>query len=86
MKSAIPTDGTKVTQIHVHLTGEERNALTMIAARTGRTENDLVREAVDDFVASYRKNNRLDLLREACGMWKDRTDLIDFERLRLEIG
>lgn len=75
-----------MTQTYVSLTEEERRALAMIASRTGRTQDELVHEALGSFVASYMKDNRLDLLRGARGMWKDRTDLIDFERLRHEIG
>lgn len=75
-----------MTRTQVHPTEEEHNALAMIAPRTGQTPDELVHEAVDSFIASYKKGNRLDLLREARGMWKDRTDLIDFERLRHEIG
>lgn len=74
-----------MTQTHVSLTKEERSALIAIAARAGRTQDELVYDALGDFIASY-KDNRLDLLREARGMWKDRPDLIDFERLRREIG
>lgn len=70
----------------VHLTEEELEALAVIAVRTGQTQDELIRGAVDSFVALYRKDNLLDLLRGAQGMWKDRHDLPNFEALRREIG
>jgi hypothetical protein len=44
----------------------------------------LIREAVDGFLDRYGEGNRLELLRGARGMWKDRDDLPDFEALRRE--
>jgi hypothetical protein len=39
---------------------------------------------VDSFLDRYRERNRLELLRSARGMWKDRDHLPDFEALRRE--
>ena len=66
------------------LTEEERRALAAIASRTGRTQSELIREAVDGFISRYQEGNRLNLLRGARGMWEERTDLPDFEAIRRE--
>lgn len=68
----------------IYLTEQERQRLRAIAAQTGQTQSELIREAIDRFIEGYADGNRLQLLRKGRGLWKNRTDLPDFPALRKE--
>jgi predicted DNA-binding protein len=78
-----------MTTTEINLTDSQANALHALARRTGKSEDDLLREAVDRFIGDVSETatshqKRLESLRQAKGMWKDRQDLPDFEKLRRE--
>jgi hypothetical protein len=47
--------------------------------------SELIRGAVDHMLSRSKATDRLELLREARGIWKDRNDLPDFGKLRREM-
>jgi hypothetical protein len=59
--------------------------LANLADRTGKSQSELIREAIDRYFTSGRRADRLTLLQEARGLWKDREDLPDFSALRSEL-
>ena len=68
----------------LHLTEQEQTALAAIAQRMGKTPDEVVHDAVKQWIAQFQAEDRLSLLRQARGMWKDRTDLPALTDLRRE--
>lgn len=66
----------------IYLTEQEQSALKALVRQTGKTQSELIREAVDRMVAQSDASSRLAKLRVARGMWKNRADLPDFEEAR----
>jgi predicted transcriptional regulator len=73
-----------MNRTQIYLTDEEQAALGTIAERTGRSKSNLIREAVDGFIARQSTATRRELLEAARGIWRDRDDLPDFAALRGE--
>jgi hypothetical protein len=68
----------------ITLTEQEQTALGTIAQQTGKTPDELLHEAVVQFLAQFQPPQRRTLLQQARGMWQDRTDLPSLETLRRE--
>jgi len=68
----------------IYLTEHQRNELATIAKSFGKKQSELIREAIDRFIEQTGKNHRELVLRQAAGIWKDRTDLPDFKSIRAE--
>lgn len=71
-----------MVRTQIYLTQTERDGLEAVARATGRTHSDLIREALDQWLAADRAQRREAILDSAFGMWRDRDDLPDFEELR----
>lgn len=69
----------------INLTEFERDALKALANQTGRTEAELLHEAVERLLNDANGKDRLALLRKGKGIWKDRNDLPDLRELRAEL-
>ena len=68
----------------LHLTEQEQMALETMAQRVGKTPDELVHDAIQQLIAQFQSEDRLRLLRQARGMWKDRSDLPTLTDLRRE--
>jgi len=73
-----------MVRTQVYLTESQREELAAIAKAEGKKQSELIREAIDWLIDQAGSNRREVALREAAGIWKDRTDLPDFERTRAE--
>jgi predicted DNA-binding protein len=68
----------------IYLTERQRDELTAIAKTAGKKQSEIIREAVDRLINQEGLSRREAVLREAAGIWKDRTDLPDFKATRAE--
>ncbi len=78
-----------MTTAQINLTESQTDALQKLAERTGKTADELLREAVNKLIGEVgeveaKRQERLKSLRRARGIWKDRDDLPDFKKLRAE--
>lgn len=72
-------------QTTVNLSPENSQKLEVFASRTGKSQDDLVNEAVEQLELPASTSPIDDwkaAIMQAAGMWKDRDDLPDFEEIR----
>ncbi len=70
----------------ISLTPVESQLLHSMAQQTGRSENELLHEALDLLQAKVDLEKRRSQLRGARGMWRDRDDLPNLADLRNEMN
>ncbi len=73
-----------MVRTQIYLTEHQRNELAAIAKTAGKKQSQLIREAIDRLIEQAGRSRREAVLREAAGIWKDRTDLPDFKAMRAE--
>ncbi len=73
-----------MVRTQIYLTDHQREELAAIAKAVGKTQSELIREAVDRLIDEKGHRRREIVLHEAAGMWKDREDLPDFRAMRTE--
>jgi predicted DNA-binding protein len=67
-----------MVRTQIYLTEEQQRALERLAAATGRRKGDLIREALDGYLADHQPKDWKHALEAVRGMWADRDDLDDF--------
>jgi hypothetical protein len=73
-----------MVRTQIYLTEHQRDELAAISKAAGKKQSELIREAVDRLINQSSYSRREAVLREAAGIWKDRTDLLDFNSTRAE--
>ncbi|MBA2663394.1 MAG: CopG family transcriptional regulator [Bradymonadaceae bacterium] len=68
----------------VYLTTDEKKSLEELAERTGRSQSELIREAIDSYLEATATTRRPRQLEQAFGIWSDREELPDLRELRSE--
>jgi len=74
-----------MVRTQIYLTEEEKETLQSISKETGKTQSELIRTAIERFIVDVEPRDRLSLLRQARGIWRDRMDLPDLLELRREL-
>ena len=72
----------QVIRTQVYLTSRQRDQLAAIASYGKQRQSELIREAVDRFIEQHGRERREAVLREAAGIWEDRSDLPPLRVLR----
>lgn len=68
----------------IYLTEYEHRQLHALSRRKGASLSELIRGAIDQMLSRSKNLDRLEIMRQARGIWKDRGDLPNFSRLRDE--
>ncbi len=71
-----------MVRTQIYLTEHEREQLAALGKIAGKGQSALIREAVDRLIQQSGRKKRETILREAAGIWKNRTDLPDFKATR----
>jgi len=70
--------------LHIDLTDHENDSLLTIARQRGKSQDELLRDTIQDLISQCQAKDRQALLQSARGIWKNRTDLPTSEDLRRE--
>jgi len=73
-----------MNRTEIYLSPAQQKALQALAARTGRTQIELIRDAIDRFVGPLKATGRASVIKRSAGLWKGRADLPDFAAVRRE--
>lgn len=75
-----------MTKAQVTLSESESQAIQALSQSRGKTQEEILHEAIEQFLMQHQVENRLAALRQARGIWQERQDLPDFAELRNELN
>jgi predicted DNA-binding protein len=74
-----------MVRTQIYLTDEQKLQLERLAAANGKKQSEMIREAIDRYLAEREPKDWKEALEAVRGMWAGRDDLDDFVRdLRAE--
>ena len=71
-----------MVRTQIYLTERQRDDLAVMAKSAGKSQSELIREAIDRLLDDSSRRARREALDSLAGMWKNRTDLPDFAAMR----
>ena len=71
-----------MVRTQIYLTERQRDELAAIAKHRRKRQSEVIREAVDRFIEQWSRPGRERILRETAGIWRDRSDIPDYEAIR----
>ena len=71
-----------MVRTQIYLTEHQRDELAAMAGRGDKRQSELIREAIDEFIERRSRHRRETILRESAGIWRDRSDVPDYEAMR----
>jgi metal-responsive CopG/Arc/MetJ family transcriptional regulator len=74
-----------MVRTQIYLTKEEKAEIKKIAKLSGKSQSDVIREALDQYINKVKPDNWKEKISTARGIWKDREDLPDFDKIRKEM-
>lgn len=72
-----------MVRTQVYITKQEHQALQHMAVKTGKSQSELIRLAIDNLIAA-KTINLSDRLKQAAGIWANKKNLPDFAAIRKE--
>ena len=73
-----------MTTAQVTLTESEAQAVQALSQSKGKTQEEILHDAIEQFLIQHKVETRLTALRQARGIWQGRQDLPDYTELRNE--
>ncbi len=61
-----------------------QQAILEISQSTGKSQQELITDALEQMISNYQRKQRLAFMQQAKGIWTDRDDLPSLEQLRNE--
>ena len=69
-----------MVRTQIYLTDEQKRQLERLAAASGRKQSEMIREAIDGYLAACEPRDWQAAFEAVRGMWAGRGDLDDFVR------
>jgi predicted transcriptional regulator len=63
-----------MVRTQIYITEDEEKCLEVLSNRSGRKKSDLIRNAIDDFIARTSVTPKLETIKKFRGIWQDRAE------------